>query len=49
MNFRGRRKKPSPKTGAKIGTDQAARTLAGAEVLVAVGGPFPGEGEGKDD
>ena len=44
MNFRGGRKKPGP----KIRKDPAARPLAGAEVLVAVGGPSPPRGgEGK--
>ena len=44
INFRGCRTKPGP----KIRKDQAARPLAGAEVLVAVGGPYPGEvGEEK--
>ena len=45
-------KKPSPKPGKKIGTDQAARPLAGAEVLVAVRGPSPrcsGGGKKKID
>ena len=37
MNFRGCRKKPGP----KCGKNQAARPLAGAEVLVAVRGPSP--------
>ena len=44
MNFRGCRKKPGP----KCGKNQAARPLAGAEVLVAVRGPLPGEGGGKN-
>ena len=47
MNFRdvrwGCRRNPVQKPGH----DPAARPLAGAEVLVAVGGPSPGEGEGK--
>ena len=44
MNFRGCRTKPGP----KIRKDQAARPLAGAEVLVAVGGPSPpSRGKGK--
>ena len=47
MNFRGCRTKPGPKPSPKIGTDQAARPLAGGEVLVAVVGPSPGEGGGK--
>ena len=44
MNFRGCRTKP----GLKIGEDQAARPLAGAEVLVAVVRPSPGEGGRKN-
>ena len=36
------------KPGPKSGKDQAARPLAGAEVLVAVRGPSPGEGGGKN-
>ena len=43
MNFRGCRTKPGP----KIRKDQAARPLTGADVLVAVRGPSPGEGGGK--
>ena len=44
MNFRGCRTKPGP----KIRKDQAARPLAGAEVLVAVVGPTPpSKGEGN--
>ena len=35
------------KPGPKIRKDQAARPLAGAEVLVAVRGPSPGEGRGN--
>ena len=42
MNFKGCRKKP----GTKITKDQADRPLAGAEVLVAVGGPSPPSSEG---
>ena len=35
--------KPGPKPGQRPGFSQAARPLAGAEFLVAVGGPYPGE------
>ena len=38
---------PAPKPNLKIGKDQAARPLAGAEVLVAEVGPSPRRGEGK--
>ena len=40
MNFRGGGKKSNPKSGFS----QAARPLAGAEVLMAVGGPSPPRG-----
>ena len=43
MNFRGCGKKPVEKPGAA----RFARPLRGAEVLVAVRGPSPGEGGGK--
>ena len=43
----GRRTKPRPKCSAKPGTARFARPLRGAEVLVAVRGPSPGEGGGK--
>ena len=44
MNFRGCRKKLGP----KIGHDPAARPLAGAEVLVAVGGLSPPSVGGRE-
>ena len=47
MNFRGCRTKPGPKSGQKPGAARFARPLRGAEVLVAVRGPSPGEGGGK--
>ena len=40
--------KPGPKSGKKPGTARFARPLGGAEVLVAVRGPSPGEGGGKN-
>jgi len=40
---RGEREEPGPKPGFS----QAARPLAGAEVLVALGGPSPESGAGK--
>ena len=43
MNFRGCGKKPVEKPSAA----RFARPLRGAEVLVAVRGPSPGEGGGK--
>ena len=39
--------KPRPKPGPKTGAARFARPLRGAEVLVAVRGPSPGEGGGK--
>ena len=39
----GAPEKPGPKPGQRPGFSHAARPLAGAEVLVAVGGPYPGE------
>ena len=43
----GGRTKPGPKPGPKTGTARFAHPLRGAEVLVAVRGPSPGEGGGK--
>ena len=43
----GGRTKPRPKPGHKTGTARFAHPLRGAEVLVAVRGPSPGEGGGK--
>ena len=45
--FEGGWIKSGPKIGPKLKKDQAARPLVGAEVLVAVRGPSPGEGGGK--
>ena len=39
--------KPGPKSGKKPSAARFARPLGGAEVLVAVRGPSPGEGGGK--
>ena len=39
--------KPRPKPGPKTGAARFAHPLRGAEVLVAVRGPSPGEGGGK--
>ena len=46
MNFRGR-DKTRPPTQEETQRRPAARPLGGAEVLVAVRGPSPGEGGGK--
>ena len=43
----GGRTKPGPKPGKKPSAARFAHPLRGAEVLVAVRGPSPGEGEGK--
>ena len=43
----GGRTKPEAKPGPKTGTARFAHPLRGAEVLVAVRGPSPGEGGGK--
>ena len=48
MNFRGCRTKPRPKCVEKPSAARFARPLRGAEVLVAVRGPSPGEGGGKN-
>ena len=48
MNFRGCRTKPGPKCSPKTSAARFVRPLRGAEVLVAVRGPSPGDGgEGK--
>ena len=44
---RGRRIKPSPKPEPKCSAARFVRPLGGAEVLVAVRGPSPGEGGRK--
>ena len=46
MNFRGREKTPE-KTQKEMRRRPIVRPLGGAEVLVAVRGPSPGEGGGK--
>ena len=46
----GAPEKPGPKPGQRPGFSHAARPLAGAEVLVAAGGHYPGEvGEEKNN
>jgi hypothetical protein len=44
MNLRGCWKKPGPKPRKQPGFSQAARHLAGAEILVAIVGPSPPRG-----
>ena len=44
----GGRTKPGPKPGKKPSAARFAHPLRGAEVLVAVRGPSPGEGGGKN-